>query len=60
MVLPIPTTKVGKPAAAAFMTAVVAPGESSLVWLLPPGAQFGKPSVARSRYLGFGVGEGLQ
>ena len=53
MVLPIPTTKVGKPAAAAFVTAVVAPVLSSEVMLLPPGPQFGRPSVARSRYLGF-------
>src|SRR6516162_8767552 len=53
IVLPMPTTKVGKPAVSAAATAAIAPGESSADVLPPPGMQFGKPSVASRRYFGF-------
>src|SRR6516225_9250941 len=49
----MPTTKVGKPACAARVTAASAPGESSAEVLLLPGWQLGRPSVARSRNFGF-------
>ena len=52
IVLPMPTTKVGNPAVSASATAWIAPGESS-AFVAPPGAQFGRPSVASRRYFGF-------
>src|SRR5579863_2506208 len=56
--LPTPATKTGKPAAAAWVTAITAPGESAAPAppprrppVAPP--QFGNPSVARRMNLGF-------
>ena len=49
----MPTTNVGIPAVAAFVTAVIAPGASSAD-MLPDAGQFGWPSVASTMNLGFG------
>src|SRR5215218_2680294 len=50
----MPTTKVGKPAAAASRTACMA-FMLSATPAVKPLAQLGSPSVARTRYFGLGV-----